>query len=375
MHFILTTNVILFIAKNVNMPYNNFAESVFWYTKYLIIYPQIKSEDIKMAKKSNQKIKLLYLMKILLENTDDEHGMTLAEISDALGEYGIDAERKTLYDDIDVLCLFGLDIDKRKGKSVTYHVISRDFELPELKLLVDAVQSSRFITHKKSNELIKKIEGFASRYEAQELQRQVFVSNRIKAMNESIYYAVDYIHDAINRDAKIAFQYFTWDEHKQKKLRHDGKIYLISPWALTWDDENYYMIGYDSDESKIKHYRVDKMTKIQPTEEKRDGAEFFADFDMALYSKQTFGMYGGREETVTLRCKNELANVMIDKFGFDTAFSNITDTHFDMRVKVFVSPVFLTWIMNFGADVTILSPESVKDELTALASNVLAQYK
>lgn len=221
-----------------------------------------------MAKKSNQKIKLLYLMKILLENTDDEHGMTLAEISDALGEYGIDAERKTLYDDIDVLCLFGLDIEKRKGKSVTYHVISREFELPELKLLVDAVQSSRFITHKKSNELIKKIEGFASRYEAQELQRQVFVSNRIKAMNESIYYAVDYIHDAINRDAKIAFQYFTWDEHKQKKLRHDGKIYRISPWALTWDDENYYMIGYDSDENKIKHYRVDKMTKIQPTEEK-----------------------------------------------------------------------------------------------------------
>ncbi|CDB41363.1 tRNA modification GTPase MnmE [Ruminococcus sp. CAG:177] len=182
-------------------------------------------------------------------------------------------------------------------------------------------------------------------------------------------------HDAINRDAKIAFQYFTWDEHKQKKLRHDGKIYRISPWALTWDDENYYMIGYDSDENKIKHYRVDKMTKIQPTEEKRDGAEFFADFDMALYSKQTFGMYGGREETVTLRCENKLANVMIDKFGFDTAFSNITDTHFDMRVKVFVSPVFLTWIMNFGADVTVLSPESVKDELTALASDVLAQYK
>ena len=161
----------------------------------------------------------------------------------------------------------------------------------------------------------------------------------------------------------------------EKKLRHDGKIYRISPWALTWDDENYYMIGYDSDENKIKHYRVDKMTKIQPTEEKRDGAEFFADFDMALYSKQTFGMYGGREETVTLRCENKLANVMIDKFGFDTAFSNITDTHFDMRVKVFVSPVFLTWIMNFGADVTVLSPESVKDELTALASDVLAQYK
>lgn len=328
-----------------------------------------------VARSEKQKLKLLYLKQILEEQTDENHPITTQQLVEQLAEMGIRAERKSIYSDMACLQEFGMDVCTAHGRGGGYFLASREFELPELKLLVDAVQSSRFITHKKSNELIKKIEGFASRYEAQELQRQVFVSNRIKAMNESIYYAVDYIHDAINRDAKIAFQYFTWDEHKQKKLRHDGKIYRISPWALTWDDENYYMIGYDSDENKIKHYRVDKMTKIQPTEEKRDGAEFFADFDMALYSKQTFGMYGGREETVTLRCENQLANVMIDKFGFDTAFSNITDTHFDMRVKVFVSPVFLTWIMNFGADVTVLSPESVKDELTALASDVLAQYK
>ena len=315
-------------------------------------------------------------MKILLERTDETHSITMPEIIDALAAYDISAERKSLYNDIENLRVYGLDvIGTQEDRTYSYHIGNRQFELAELKLLVDSVQSAKFITAKKSNELIKKIEGLASKYEASQLHRQVFVAGRVKTMNESIYYNVDRIHTAIAENSRITFQYFQWNVDKKMELRHDGALYEVSPWSLSWDDENYYMIGYDSDENKIKHYRVDKMTKIQPTEEKRDGAEFFADFDMALYSKQTFGMYGGREETVTLRCENKLANVMIDKFGFDTAFSNITDTHFDMRVKVFVSPVFLTWIMNFGADVTVLSPESVKDELTALASDVLAQYK
>ena len=328
-----------------------------------------------MTKSEKQKLKLLYIIQCLMEKTDEEHAVTTQEIIDYLALQGITAERKSIYTDIDLLIDFGMDIIKKPGRSGGYTLASRQFELAELKLLVDAVQSSKFITTKKSRELIGKLETLCSKYEATQLHRQVVVTNRNKAINENIYYNVDIIYNAIAENVKIQFQYFEWDVNKEMHLRRNGKVYEVSPWLLTWDDENYYMIGYDSDENKIKHYRVDKMTKIQPTEEKRDGAEFFADFDMALYSKQTFGMYGGREETVTLRCENKLANVMIDKFGFDTAFSNITDTHFDMRVKVFVSPVFLTWIMNFGADVTVLSPESVKDELTALASDVLAQYK
>ena len=327
-----------------------------------------------MPKKANQKIKILYLMRILLEHTDEEHGLTLNEISDALQEYGVDAERKTLYDDLEVLRVFGLDIEKRKNKTVRYHVVSREFELPELKLLVDAVQSSKFITRKKSNELIQKIESFASRYDAQQLQRQVFVANRIKTMNESIYYTVDYIHEAINRNIKVSFQYFEWNEKKEKQLRHDGKRYLISPWALTWDDENYYMIGFDSDSGIIKHYRVDKMLNIQLTEEKRDGADLFQNFDMALYSKKTFGMYGGKEETVTLRCKNHLAGVMIDRFGQDVTFRNVSDTHFELSVKVHASPPFLTWLMNFGSEVTVLSPENVRQDFIVLATEALSQY-
>ncbi len=328
-----------------------------------------------MAKGMNQKIKILYLMKILLERTDDANGLTLSEITAALSEYGVEAERKTLYDDLEVLRLFGIDIEKRKEKSVTYHVVSREFELPELKLLVDAVQSSRFITHKKSSELIKKIEGLTSRHEAQQLQRQVFVNNRIKTMNESIYYAVGYIHDAINQNVKVSFQYFDWDENKERKLRHDGQTYCISPWALTWDDENYYMIGFDSLAGIIKHYRVDKMLGLALTETERDGSELFKHFDMALYSKQTFGMYGGEEETVTLRCRNALAGAMIDRFGRDVVFSNVSKTYFEIRVKVHISPVFLTWLMNFGDEITILSPQRVRDAFVSLARKALNQYE
>lgn len=328
-----------------------------------------------MARSANQKIKILYLMRILLERTDDDHGLTLEEISNALLECGVEAERKTLYDDLEVLRVFGLDIEKRKDKTVRYHVVSREFELPELKLLVDAVQSSKFITHKKSNELIKKIESFTSRYEAQQLQRQVFVSNRIKTMNESIYYTVDYIHDAINSNVKVSFQYFSWNVKKEKALRHNGDRFVISPWALTWDDENYYMIGYDHISGLVKHYRVDKMLNIQLTDEKRDGADLFKNFDMAVYSKETFGMYGGKEQPVSLRCNNRIAGVIIDRFGTNLPFSNVTDTHFEIRIKVHTSPLFYSWLMSFGADITILGPQEVVDDYVALASAGLDQYK
>ena len=327
-----------------------------------------------MAKSAMQKIKILYLMQILKERTDETHGMTIAELSDALLEYGVVAERKALYDDIETLRVFGMDIEMRKDRTVRYHVVSREFELPELKLLVDAVQASKFITHKKSNELISKLSGEASRYEAQQLRRQVFVSNRIKTMNESIYYTVDYIHEAISTDSKITFRYFEWNEKKEKQLRHGGKRYSVSPFAMTWDDENYYMIAYDTESARIRHYRVDKMVNLALSDERREGAEVFKDFDMAIYSKKTFGMYHGREELVTLRCKNYLAGIIIDRFGQDTTFFPADDGHFEIRVKVAVSPIFLAWVLNFGTDIEIVSPESVRTEFVELLTNTLRMY-
>lgn len=328
-----------------------------------------------MPKGANQKIKILYLMRILLERTDDTHGLTTEELITALRDLGVDAERKTLYDDMETLRLFGLDIEQRRGKKTTYHVVSRAFELPELKLLVDAVQSSKFITHKKSGELIKKLAGFVSRHDAQQLQRNVVVHNRIKTMNESIYYFVDAIHEAIGKNVKITFQYYTWNEKKQKVLRHDGKLYEISPWALTWDDENYYLIGFDSHAGTIKHFRVDKMQKIQLTKQKRDGEAHFKDFDLGAYSKKTFGMYGGQEETVTIQCKNHLAAVMIDRFGQDVIFRNVDEEHFEFHVKVQTSPLFYAWVLNFGDGVKITAPLSVQEALQDQLSRVLDLYR
>ncbi len=327
-----------------------------------------------MAKSSNQKLKVLYLAKILLERTDEENALSLAEITEALSEYGVSAERKSLYDDFESLRVFGIDVEKKHGKTVEYYVANREFELPELKLLVDAVQASKFITHKKSTELIKKIEGFASIHEARKLHRQVFVANRIKTMNESIYYIVDFIHDAIIKNSQISFEYFDWNEKKEKILRHGGKRYVVSPWALTWDDENYYMIAYDAGAEKIKHYRVDKMMNITVLSDEREGAEIFENFDMALYSKKTFGMYGGRDENVTLQCKNSMAGIIVDRFGREVIMTPVDGEHFSVTVKVAVSPLFLTWIMNFGTDIKIISPQNVIDEFIATAKKAIEQY-
>ena len=325
-------------------------------------------------KLSHQKLKLLYLLKILLEQTDEEHSLTVPQMIAELSKVGISAERKSIYDDLEYLKLFGIDICSTKTKTTNYFVASRDFELPELKLLVDSVQSSKFITHKKSTELIKKIEGFASIHDARKLHRQVFVANRIKTMNESIYYIVDFIHEAIIGNSQISFEYFDWNEKKEKILRHGGKRYVVSPWALTWDDENYYMIAYDSEAEKIKHYRVDKMLNIAVLPEERKGARMFEDFDMALYSKKTFGMYGGRDENVTLHCRNSLAGVIIDRFGREVIMTPVDDEHFSVTVKVAVSPLFFTWIMNFGSDIKIISPHSVIDEFLATAKKAVEQY-
>lgn len=323
---------------------------------------------------ANNKLKLLQLMRLMLERTDGEHGLTAGEIAKALGEMGISVERKALYSDLDALRDFGLNIEMRKEDATRYYAVSREFELPELKLLVDAVQGSKFITPKKSMELIKKLEGLASRHQAQRLQRQVFVAGRIKTMNESIYYTVDLIHEAIHDNAKISFQYFDWNVAKEKVLRHDGKTYRVSPFALTWDNENYYLIAYDSENAQVRHYRVDKMIRLKVLDDRRDGIENFKDFDMAQYSKKTFGMFRGKEELVALRCKNKLAGVLVDRFGRDVTFIKTDDEHFEVRVRVAISPLFLTWIMNFGGDIEILSPASVRQEFVKLAKEALAQY-
>ena len=317
-----------------------------------------------MKSGSNQKLKLLYLMKIFLEKTDENHGLTMSEILASLKAYDIPAERKTIYADIEALRFFGLDIiSVPKGRSCYYHVASRDFELAELKLLVDSVQSAKFITEKKSHSLIKKIESLTSQHEAKQLQRQVYVRGRNKTNNENIFYNVDFIHTAIATDVQVRFQYFQWNVKKERELRHGGKWYQISPWALTWDDENYYMMGFDSEVSRIKHYRVDKMLSLELTEERREGKECFEQSDMVSYTKKLFGMFDGEEKRVRMEFKNELAGVVIDRFGSDVPMAATDENHFEARVNVAVSGQFLGWIMALGDGVRIVEPEDVAEKM------------
>lgn len=329
-----------------------------------------------MPKSSNQKLKLIYLMKILLERTDETHSITMPEMIDALAAYGISAERKSLYNDIENLRVYGLDIiGIQEDRTYSYHIVNRQFELAELKLLVDSVQSAKFITVKKSNELIKKIEGLASKYEASQLHRQVFVAGRVKTMNESIYYNVDRIHTAIAENSRITFQYFQWNVDKKIELRHDGALYEVSPWALSWDDENYYLIAYDSSERMIKHFRVDKMLDIQSNGRGREGRQAFKAFDMAAYARKMFGMYGGKEELVRIECDNSFAGVMIDRFGKDVSMIRLDDERFVVNVEVAVSRQFLAWIIGLGDGVTLTGPENVVEMMNAEIDRLIRQYK
>ena len=327
-----------------------------------------------MAKSCNQKAKILYLMKIFLEETDEEHPLSRKEVEERLAKYGIHAERKSLYNDMETLKTFGLDILYKKGRPEGYYLGEHEFELAELKLLVDAVQSSRFITEKKSSALIRKIEGLTSRHEAKQLQRQVVVADRIKSMNESIFYNVDKLHIAIASNQQILFRYFEWTVKKEIRLKKDGRPYQVSPWALTWDDENYYLIGYDMEAELLKHFRVDKMLDIRVFDEPRGGQEEFSRFDVASYTRKTFGMFGGDEKTVRLRFENRFVGVVLDRFGKDVQIWKDGESHFTVRVQVAVSAPFFGWLTGLGKGVKILSPDDVAEEYCLLLRELAGTY-
>ena len=328
-----------------------------------------------MPRGSNQKFKLYRLAQIMMEQTDDEHYITMPEIIEELAKYDVTADRKSVYADLRDLSILGIEVEGEPiGNRYHYHVVSRAFELPELKLLVDAIQSSKFITEKKTNRLIKKLETLVSKYDAQKLQRQVFVSGRIKNMNESIYYSVDAIHTAISGNRKIYFKYFQWNIKKKPELRHHGKLYHISPWGLLWDDENYYLVGYDSDAEKIKHYRVDKMLHIRFSSENREGKKFFNKLDMADYAKKSFGMFGGKEQTVKLLVKNNLVGVIIDRFGKNVILFPTDDEHFTVNVNVHVSRQFLGWVFSLGDGIKIVGPDDVVEQMRSEIKRLIEHY-
>lgn len=335
-----------------------------------------------MPKNPKQKQKLLYIMKFFTEKTDEEYGVTVADIIEYLDGYGIAAERKSIYNDIETLRDFGMDIVKTKvGKISLFSLASREFETQELKLLVDAVQCSKFITQKKSRDLIRKIESLTSENQAKALHRQVIVANRVKTSNEEIYRNIDSINRAINSKRKISFFYTQWEINRTgvrkvvKVRRHDGMRYLLTPKALTWDDENYYLIAYDAGTELLKHFRVDKMEDIVVEEERADSAKAVNKFDLAAYTKQVFGMYGGELVNVKLRFDNSLIGVVVDRFSDKVFISPNSDGTFTVSAEVMLSPQFFGWLFSFGDKARLMTPKSAKDRFAAYLDEVTAVYR
>ncbi len=317
-----------------------------------------------------QKRKLLYVAEFLLENSDLNHPVTMSEILAYLNSNGIPSERKSIYDDIATLCDFGIEVEKVGNNG--YAVATRDFETAELKLLVDAVSSAKFLTVKKSEDLIKKIEKLTNRHNAKELQRQVYVINRAKTANESVYYSVDLIHSAIAGDKKVKFKYFNYNSKKERVFAHGGAEYNVSPWGLVWDDENYYLVATDQN-GAVKHYRVDKMVSLTETDEPRERNKELEKFDIAIYSKKMFGMYGGDEKSVTLYCHESMAGVIIDRFGKDIIM--IPDENgFTVTVKVIESPIFYSWVFGVGDKVKIISPKQTVENFIKHFNEVKKSY-
>ena len=316
-----------------------------------------------MPKGTNQKLKLYRLAMIMTELTDDEHMITMPEIQKELAKYEITADRKSLYDDLAALETLGIEVKGEKvGRKFFYHVSGKHFEIAELKLLVDAIQSSKFITAKKSKELIDKLNKFASKYEADQLNRQVIVQGRVKTMNESIYYSVDDVHRAIAENRQIRFEYMKWDTNKSMVPRRD-EPYVVSPWALTWDDENYYLIAYDEEAGCIKHFRVDKLKSVHILREKRTGKEQFKQFNLAKYSKMNFGMFHGEETKVKIAFHKDMVGVFLDRFGRDIPIHpSKQEDWYETYVDVTVSDQFFGWVFALGTYVKITGPDRVIDQ-------------
>ncbi len=312
-----------------------------------------------MPKKANHKLKLLYLYKIMLENTSEDHGMSIQELKEELMKHGIEANRQVFYDDFKALKEFGAEVKKiGSGTKTQYYIESDRFEVAELKVLIDAVQASKFLTVKKTDALINKLAKLNGIFDEALLKRQVYVAGRIKNMNDSIYSTTDVVHKAIEKNRMVRFQYFSWNIKKEPELRHDGAYYEVSPWALFWDNDKYYMVAYDFKDRKIKHYRVDKMLNVSITDKKRKGVTAFNKLDKSTYTQKHFGMFGGEEVMVTLECTNDMANVIIDRFGRKIEITPVDDEHFRTDVDVVMSDKFLAWVIALKG-VKIVGPEEL----------------
>ena len=325
-----------------------------------------------MPKSDNQKLKIFYILDYLQRNSHQDHPVRAAELIQMLDrEHNISCDRKTVYSDISALQDYGVDIVSLPGKNGGYYIASRNFELPELKLLIDAVQSSRFLTQKKSRELIEKLCNQCSVHDARLMRRDVLIDRRVKSMNETIYYNVDTIQDAIAENRQITFRYFDYGLDGQRKYRE--KDYAASPYGLCQDNENCYLLAQSSRHG-ITSYRVDRMAQIRITDQPRTPCPELTGKALTEHANRLFQMFSGEEATVKLRFHRSLINVVVDRFGSETMLIPDGEEHFVFTVNVAVSPIFLSWVIGFGTKAKILHPQSVIDACKHMCMEALSQY-
>ncbi len=316
-----------------------------------------------MSKRTDPRERVLRILEILYQYSDENHGLTNREINTYLESYGINADRNSVDKDIRFLQKLNVDIITNKvGNHNEYVFGGRIFEVPELKLLIDIVQSSRFITSKKSAELINKLCKLTSKEQAKTLQSNVKVTHRIKSMNESIFINTDTIQSAIINRHRLRFKYFSWDTDKNKRLHRDGKDYIVEPVTLVWNNTYYYLVAYDTAKEKIRHYRVDKMIKLRELQGNISISIDSSEEYLATFNESMFEMYSGEERDVTMRLPNHLVNVIVDRFGTSVDITKVDDSHFQTTVTVVVSGQFYGWFFGLDGDTEIIGPDDVREE-------------
>ena len=310
-------------------------------------------------------IRIIELLRFLYQQTDEAHAVTVSEMIENLKSKGIPSVRQTVYTDLDALDTAGIDIVQIKSTQNRYFIGSRIFEYPELKMLVDAVASSKVISAKKSQALIQKLGQLTSIQQAEQLQRLASLSSRVKPHNEKVYYIIDSIQTAILDQHQISFQYYEYTPEKKKILKHDGYRYILDPYALEWKNDHYYLIGYSHKHKGIAHFRVDRLTSVEPLDSK---FQPMPDFDVAAYTNKMVDMFAAEHaEQVKLLCSNELMRVIIDHYGEDIEISPYDDTHFTVIIEVNPSGTFYGWVFKFMGKIRILSPQSCVDKMQDIA--------
>ena len=329
-----------------------------------------------MAKQPNQKLKILYILQLLQKKSDENHPISVAAILEELERYDISAERKSIYSDIEQLRQFGFDIEMNHSRtSGGYYLASRDFELAELKILVDSIQASKFITTNKTRALIKKLSNLCSDDQAKQLKHEVHVMDRVKTGNENIFYNVDAINEALIKKVMIRFSYFSWNEKGEFVLKNSKQKYEVTPLGLTFQNENYYLIAYHHDKKEKRHYRVDKMKNIEVTSINKISSDEIGEFDLVKYSNENFGMYAGEVETVHLKLKKSLIGIVIDRFGTDISIRELDEEYCDVRVTVAISGQFFGWLAGIGENICIFSPDKIRNQYIDYLNEIIEKHK